>query len=179
MKLYVILVLMVVSNVFGLRADISGPNDVPDGVVNLYDLAVLAEEWLMSLGDEIVVNGGFDTDTDWDKLFLVTILDGKANVTGLFTLTQSSTLETGHRYQVTYTIEDYVSGICFFVLGGTVSSEGGSSSGTFTEIVTCGAYSEISFGGTEDSSYKIDNISVREVVGGIMSPDLIYQLYED
>jgi len=39
----------------GLRADIDG-----DGFVGLSDLAILAEEWLMSeLGPEKVTNGGF------------------------------------------------------------------------------------------------------------------------
>ncbi|RKY09845.1 MAG: hypothetical protein DRP56_02080 [Planctomycetota bacterium] len=109
--------------VFGLRADINN-----DGRVDFADLAILAEEWLMSeqYGPELVTNGGFDTDTAWTKGGDWAWLNGTMRLysSEQGVLSQSLPVVAGTAYEISYdnvlnfspdTIVGYLGGQSFAV----------------------------------------------------------------
>jgi len=72
-----------------------------------------------------IVNGGFDTDTDWIKQNNWTISGGKGVATACaqnFDLRQDTALNVGRKYRCEVTISDYVAGGFWFKLGGNVIS---------------------------------------------------------
>ena len=73
------------------------------------------------LGEELVVNGGFDTDSDWDLKGAWTISDGKliADENTNEYATQGGIFESGKNYKVTVNISEYVSGILRLLFGAT------------------------------------------------------------
>jgi hypothetical protein len=175
-----------------LRADING-----DHIVDLQDLAILASEWMecdMSLGPELVVNGGFDTDTDWDYTDEPfggwTISGGKINFADPVMnspCSQSDVVEIGKTYQVEFTL----SGSNFSGAGGCAVSINSdvktkrTTDGTFTEIVEA-AETKVSLQALppdefpEGNSFSIDNVSVREVLeGGGFPMAFVFEDYWD
>jgi hypothetical protein len=121
-----------------------------------------------TLGPELVVNGGFDSDTVWSKTN-ATISAGQAHLTASTTLSQSGTPSpvSGKRYQLTYTITAISTGSSN--IKGYVGSAGAGTArttiGTFTEeIVAAGAMTIYFFTGGGFISGSIDNVSLREVI---------------
>lgn len=182
MKTRIMLFSCVVMSAFGLVADLNG-----DCVVDMNDLVILLQEWLqtdenclMALGPELVTNGTFDADSDWNKIGgHVTISDGKANWDGVgdSNINQSLSGSTiGKKYQVVYTISNYVSGSVQPSLGIT-SLSSKSSNGTYSEIAVLTVLTSIMF--TSAGELSIDDVSVKEVVGGLSSDMLGQFLDED
>lgn len=133
----------------------------------------------MSLGPELVVNGGFDTDTDWTDVpesssWLIETgrLIFLAVSPGSFTKEQTISITPGKSYQVSVDTVHWSNGnIISVFLGGT---EIVLSAVSYSGIVEAGATdSKIRFVGTAiapESLDKFDNVSVREVLaddGGI------------
>ena len=120
------------------------------------------------LGSELVTNGGFDTDTGWNKGAGWTISSGvlNANVSSWSGAAQTITATTGkmYKYSLTATI---ISGSINLYLGtadtdNKIFSTAGTN--TFTGNIRCGSGTSIlnlasfSFVGT------IDNVSIKEVI---------------
>jgi hypothetical protein len=113
---------------------------------------------------ELVTNGDFATDTDWGKGTGWTISGGKASndgTLGSHNLQQNSILVVGKKYQITFTVSDYVSGNVQ-VSAGASPRNSATSNGTYT-------FNQVS---TPTSNFyiianafngSIDNVSVKEV----------------
>jgi len=122
------------------------------------------------LGSEEVVNGDFATDTNWD-LGSATISGGLLNLLGggglSYALQTNTNLVIGKRYLATYTIVS----ISNAGLGVRVRVGNGgngiyrTTTGTFTEIITCAGSFEIFLEGNSTNFIgSIDNVSVKEVI---------------
>lgn len=121
-------------------------------------------------GDNLVVNGGFDTDTDWNKETGWTINGGKASFDGLSnyrSIYQNAGIKADTKYILNYTISDYVSGSFRPLLGGGNAGVTRTSNGVYTEEITTATVSN-SFAlfqaMTGPFIGSIDNVSVREVL---------------
>jgi len=122
------------------------------------------------LGDELVINGNFSTDTDWTKGTGWTIADGVAEVVASSDpLTQDSvTYESGKTYEVTYELLEITSGSCrpSFTGVSTTVLTSRNEEGTFTEQVTLpNEKTEFNIlSNVAVASFIVDNISIREVI---------------
>ena len=123
---------------------------------------------LTKLGDELVTNGSFDTDSDWSKGTGWSISNGKAINTGganFSDLTQNDTDVTiGKTYKITYTISDYTSGSIKFIMNNnSAAGVERNANGTYTDYIS--ALSQGYSFRTQGSGFigKIDNVSVKEV----------------
>jgi hypothetical protein len=127
----------------------------------------ITPNWYASgtVGSELVVNGGFDSDTVWTKGAGWTISAGTANATALFDqqLTQNIGATSGKTYTVVLTVTRTAGGL-FLSLGSTASNRSSyiTASGTYT-LTIMGAGPNgllvvypVGFTGT------LDNISVKE-----------------
>jgi hypothetical protein len=122
------------------------------------------------LGPELVVNGGFATDTDWTKGTGWTISGGVATkVAGTSAnIDQSLALTAGRSYQVTYTITSISVAGAFIRLAGATTVDGitRNTVGTFTEIVVAPAsMTTLSFRAQSTTNVTVDNISIKELPG--------------
>ena len=117
---------------------------------------------LTKLGDELVTNGDFATDTDWVLSGTATISNGKANINSpsgeIAEIYQNNVLEIGKSYILSCGFEK-TSGDTQFVNGGVSILNNGSNIVEFTATDTRvyfkrGAGSVIS---------SIDNVSVKKV----------------
>ncbi len=121
-------------------------------------------------GPELVVNGGFDTDTNWIKVAGWTIGTGLLNATaGAFTTAlQSYALTPLSTYQVTYTVSNFSAGTCRPTMTGGVQVTGTyvAANGVFTErlVATSGSAAFGLQAGGSGFTGSIDNISVKEVL---------------
>ncbi len=124
------------------------------------------------LGSELIVNGDFATNSNWDLGAGWTINDGKlrADDVSLINTFQAKVYTSGKTYKVTYTISDYVKGEVRFQLGGggsTVNGTARGANGTYTEYVvatdnhTSARFRALSSQGGFTAS--IDNVSVKQV----------------
>jgi len=125
-----------------------------------------------ALGSEEVVNGTFDTDSDWVKGTGWSISGGTANCDGTQTsnsnLLQSNTAISGNTYKITYTITNYVSGTLKSVLG--VGGVVRNSNGVYSEYITATSSSFL-LQANSDFIGSIDNVSVKEYLGQSVVPD--------
>ena len=140
-----------------------------DNTLGLYIDGVSASA---GLGSEIIVNGTFTTDTDWNK-GAWTIADGLAKATGIAafssitTLVKPSTL-VGEFYLISHDIVDYASGAVRIVTretgGPTLLSPTKSANGTFeytyNATKTTASY-ELQT--TSTSTLNCDNFSVKKI----------------
>jgi hypothetical protein len=119
-------------------------------------------------GPELVTNGTFDTDTDWNKNSSWTISGGVATLTtptGNISLSQTVTPTAGSVYKVVFTLSGRTAGDLFIRLGGNTNL-----AGTFTTNTTHTAYvvaenanALLLFIPTATFNGTIDNVSVQEV----------------
>ena len=122
----------------------------------------------MNPSPEIITNGGFDTDTAWDKGAGWSISAGVASAsTTTSNLGQavSGGLKPGRSYLVTYTLVNYTGGTVRVDLRGNVGSTR-STNGTYVEVITVTSYLEVDdvrFVGLTAFTGDIDNVSVKEV----------------
>lgn len=115
-------------------------------------------------GSELVVNGGFDTDSIWSKGAGVTISGGTANFSGLAGDTQQIILVSGKTYKYSFEIKNYVSGTITLYFGTTttgVKNSNGVYSGTIISNGTNIDFFTTNFIGS------IDNVSVQEVLNSV------------
>ena len=123
------------------------------------------------LGDELVTNGDFATDSDWIKQTGWSISNGKAISDGsgnYKSISQSCLVSPiGKTYKVTYEVSDYVIGEVRCILGGFTLGQIISSNGLVTEYLTVSNASSNTFVylETRGSGFtgSIDNISVQQV----------------
>ncbi len=117
---------------------------------------------------ELIVNGGFDTDTIWFKPTGGTISGGVAvKVSGTAgTFTQSIVYAAGGTYRVSYTIVTYTAGaMAARLIGGTfVLGANRLAVGTYTEDLVAAAGNNV-FGLYVNSVFDgtIDNVSLRRI----------------
>jgi len=115
---------------------------------------------------DMVTNGDFATDTDWDKLPDWVIAGGKATYTSPSSayrdISQTiGNLIPGEKYIVTYTIDSIGAGTGIVVgVGGTVGTIR-TSAGTYTETIVCGATTKLDLDAslTLGEVVVIDNVS--------------------
>ena len=116
-------------------------------------------------GEELITNGGFDTDSDWIKDGSWSISGGSADCDGTQTslayLQQNGAMTSGLRYKATYEVKSVSAGeVRLFV--GNVSSEPRTSTGVYTDYITA-SNSSFWIRGSVNFIGSIDNISVIEV----------------
>jgi hypothetical protein len=124
------------------------------------------------LGSEIIVNGDFATDSNWNLGTGWTINNGKLrgdNVSAV-NVFQAKVYASGKTYKITYTISDYVKGTVIFQIGGGGSAVDGqtrTANGTYTEFLTATSnHTSARFRGLSASggfTGSIDNVSVKQV----------------
>jgi hypothetical protein len=127
-----------------------------------------------SLGSELVTNGDFATDSNWNKINS-TISGGTGNLngTGGVSMLYQNILTNGKTYKVTFTVSDYNS------LGEAriIESSGSAiytitSNGTFTFTFThSNADGSFLFRARNGAIFSIDNVSVKEYLGQEVVPD--------
>lgn len=151
-----------------LRERVSGQNGtVINGNASDWGLfqQQVTGEWL---GQELVVNGGFDSDSDWTKGAGWYIGGGLASSTATSNsaINQAWGNAIGATYRTMLEIAGYSSGNVQYSLDGGVGSKQ-SSVGVFTEdLVTTGATSQVFLVADFSSGFigSIDNVSVKEVL---------------
>lgn len=118
-----------------------------------------------SEGRDIVINGGFDTDSSWNKGDGWSISDGVASSDGSQSTDSDiyqTVLNPGDNYELTFTISNYSSGSIRPVIGG----RGGafySSNGTHTENFTDLPSTVLRLRADADFVGSIDNVSVKQI----------------
>ena len=134
----------------------------------------------ITVGDNFVTNGTFDSDSGWTKETGWTITGGKAvatNAGATYTIYQTSaqTITANTTYRVTYTISDFTSspsGLRIRI-GSQLLGTARSSNGTFVEDVTTGGsignqgIGFYSSGGS--NTLKIDDVKFQKVSKGTNS----------
>ena len=119
-----------------------------------------------SIGSDVVTNGSFATDSDWNLLAGWTISGGKANALSLsgVSMNQDVGITVGKTYKITYTISEYVSGSYKSIVGGASQGSARSSNGTFTDYINAatGSNGRLYLQGNGGFTGSIDNVSVIE-----------------
>jgi len=115
-------------------------------------------------GADVVINGDFDTDTDWTKDAAVTIASGKATWDGTQVANADLTatvapLTNGIRYQVTIVTSGISAGTVTPILG-TQAGTARSANGEFTEEFTANGTALI-LRGDSDFTGSVESIVVR------------------
>lgn len=125
-----------------------------------------------NLGSDVVVNGGFATDTDWTKGTGWTIAGGVAVATAAtgFLTAAVPPLTVGTWIQTTYTIAGYVSGTVQLVPG-NIGNVARTANGTYTETQRIGT-TGLLFNPTVALTATIDNVTAKalttsEIISGV------------
>jgi len=122
------------------------------------------------LPTELVTNGTFDTDTDWDKLAGATIDGGQANLvfdgSGNPAIKQNISISQNKTYKIVFYISRWVSGnIDVYVSSDTrtgyITLNGVGQHTIYLNIKTLGDVRFVGSGATSD--FSIDNVSVKEI----------------
>ncbi len=140
-----------------------------------------------ALGSEEVVNGSFDTDSDWSKSGSVTIGNGKANfdiVSGGFTrISQNISLTNGKTYKINLEVNTQDAGKQIFIRDTSSGDLGGLQQlinlvdgvTSYIYYFTANANSNAVYikrqTASGDYSFSIDNVSVKEYLGQEVVPD--------
>ena len=141
------------------------------GIVERSIVGVHDANFVHPIGDEEVLNGGFDTDTNWNAVNSngVTISNGSLNfseTTISHNITQANVVEVGKNYKVTLTISNYIKGSVLVVLGAGGTTQEVSANGTFTlyGVASINTTLYIQSRGASNTTLSIDNVSVKEVL---------------
>ena len=120
---------------------------------------------------ELVTNGDFASSSNWNGVNAngVTISNGTLNYSETpngTNITQSSVVEIGKRYKVTFTISNYVKGGILVVLGAGGTTQEVSSNGTFNlyGVASINTTLYLQARGASGTTLSIDNVSVKEVI---------------
>ena len=124
-----------------------------------------------SLGSELIINGTFDSDSDWSKGTGWSISGGVASCDGSQSTTTSlhntagNGLVNGKTYRVEYTITSYSAGSVRVKAGNTGFGVYRSAAGTYVEHLVAEVYTFPTIQFNADSSFvgSIDNVSCKEV----------------
>jgi hypothetical protein len=119
-----------------------------------------------ALGEELVTNGNFATDSDWNKGVGWTISGGKANantIGNFVNLYQNSVFVIGRKYKYSFTVANYTQGSIRFTQGGLDISGEKTSTGVYTGTFTASNYTSLYMQGKNSFIGSIDNISVKEI----------------
>jgi hypothetical protein len=144
--------------------DVSGPKNE----ISSYTLEIQGTgEFTTGYGPELVVNGGFDSDTVWVKGSGVTITGGVAQCVSAGVnpmLRQTGIVAITTSYKVEFTISNYVSGGAIVNLG-FVNGTTRTANGTYIENITTAAGTglDINFNAGVFTG-DIDNVSVKEIL---------------
>lgn len=114
-------------------------------------------------GVELVVNGGFDSDTWWGKDPGVSIVDGKGVFTAVATGTgfyKTGVLTVGERYRVSYDIVSISSGALRAPYSGTLRT----APGRYTEDIVATSTSPSITANTSTTNAVVDNLSVQRLI---------------
>jgi len=130
------------------------------------------------IGEELVVNGGFeDGSTGWNVAGGNPIFENSSvNFVNFSTINSNNTVvELGKTYKITYTISNKVGNSSFgFFLGGWNVAQY-QDVGTHSEIISVSSSSVIYIrNGNSNSSVTIDNVSVKEYTTATNTPRLDY-----
>jgi hypothetical protein len=120
---------------------------------------------------ELVTNGDFASSSNWNGVNAngVTISNGTLNYSSTpngTNITQSSVVEIGKKYKVTFTISNYVKGGILVVLGAGGTTQEVSSNGTFSlyGVASINTTLYLQARGASGTTLSIDNVSVKEVI---------------
>ena len=119
------------------------------------------------IGEELVINGGFDTDSDWSLGTGWSIANGNAVATSAPSGSQlyQTSLIIGKTYQATFTITDITLGAFRFLFGDGVNTSGNyTSAGTYTVSFTAAGNNRLGIRTVGTTSGSVDNVSVKEVI---------------
>ncbi|WP_299202578.1 hypothetical protein [uncultured Amphritea sp.] len=116
------------------------------------------------IGEELVVNGGFDTDTNWVKATGWTISDGVASTESAnnTNVNQSIGQSSGSVYRIGVDVVSYTTGSLTIFLGGAVGSMTSAGSYSFDHIPA--NTNPLFFTGSGPFTGSIDNASVKQLL---------------
>jgi hypothetical protein len=131
------------------------------------------------LGEELVVNGDFATDSDWTKETGWTISGGKANFSGGSgnrNMSQAIGITNGKTYEIKYTVSSISAGAVSVRLGGMsgISEVTATTTGVFSGFITANssANGNVQIEDNDNNFVgSIDNVSVKEYLGQEVVPD--------
>ena len=129
------------------------------------------------LGDELVTNGSFDTDSNWSKGTGWSISDGKAScdgsqVSGTQLYQTPITFTNSKTYKVVFTctIESGNLDARLQGSGATVTGDAVTTSGTYTQYLVSTGNTSFRMRGNTDFIGSIDNVSVKEFTEDVLVP---------
>ena len=118
--------------------------------------------------DELITNGGFDTDSDWVKGLGWTISGGKASydgANGTVAIEQAtaSTPVVGKTYRITLDVISQGTGNNTIAYGGVTASNTNLSVGSYSFEITAINTANLTVFGRSGDIFEIDNVSLYEV----------------
>ena len=150
------------------------PASTPYGTLTQFDPAEVQRytyeanenRWI---GEELVVNGDFATDSDWQKGTGWSISNGLLNCdnsqTGNSDCLQNNVTELDFQYLTEFTVSDYLSGNARILLG-NIGGAGlnRNSQGTFTEVLTPDSVTNLKVRADANFEGSVDNVSVKRIL---------------
>ena len=136
------------------------------------------------LGAELVTNGDFATDSDWNKGSGWSISGGKANANTVGSFvnlrTNSSVVEPGKIYDVSFDVSNYTQGSVRLSFIQSVATSQVSANGTYTArlVASSAGSSQVYIQGINSFIGSIDNVSVKEVTTATNTPRIDYSTGE-
>ena len=127
----------------------------------------------MDLGPELVTNGDFADDTVWAKDGTASIEVGVAKLlTVNDAVVQTISITEGNRYRVTVDIVSVVAPGDFLIYLGGTSLVQSTAEQSFSHDIICGSLDAliVFMSDTVDSNFHIDNVSVKQIFGGMAIP---------
>jgi hypothetical protein len=127
---------------------------------------------LQVLGDDLVTNGDFATDSDWIKGDGWSIAAGLASCdgsqAGVANFYQAGLVSVGEVHIVKFTLSNYSAGNLTVLIGGIATTANYSSNGTYTaiQVVQTGSNDRLYFRGDVDFIGDIDNVSLHQLTFG-------------
>jgi len=119
-----------------------------------------------ALGSELVLNGGFDTDSNWSKGSGWYIADGTATHTGGASYLSQSILEPNKQYKVKIkVIQASGSNFVQIYMGNSPASVLIQNVGEYEYIFTSQSLQTLGFALRGAGNIKLDNVSVKEYLG--------------
>jgi len=130
-----------------------------------HDAGIISEAWV---GDNVVVNGGFDTDTDWTKGTGWSISSGKAThaagVSSDLNQDLSAFFVENDITLIKYAHIDYTAGATESIAAGAPPSVTNTGIGVFTRVATVGAFSAYGVRCSSTFDGSVDNISIKHLL---------------
>ena len=128
-----------------------------------------AEDYLYSIkpaipfGDELVTNGNFYSNSDWNLDSGWSISGGKLIATSTaLEATQTNVFTLNKTYEITFTIDSISSG-SVKIKAGTTNGTIRTTAGTYTQVLTVSSGTSLVFDMHSSGSCVIDNVSAKEV----------------